>query len=87
MSDKVYTISEERYIELLRAASTLYALEAGGVDNWGWYGDSLRVGLDFLYNHAFDKKDIEKYMKDNDIEEAYDLDFEDYAKIELSLMD
>lgn len=87
MSDKVYTISEERYIELLTAENTLYALEAGGVDNWEWCGDSLRDGLDFLYNHSFDKKDIEKYMKDNDIEEVYDLDFDDYARIELSLMD
>lgn len=34
-------ITEERLKELERAESKLNALEAGGVDNWEWYGDSL----------------------------------------------
>ena len=41
MSDKQYTISKERYDELLAAEIKLNLLEAGGVDNWEWYGESL----------------------------------------------
>lgn len=36
------TISEDRYDELVRAEKMLSALEAGGVDNWEWYSESLR---------------------------------------------
>lgn len=39
-SDK--TISKKEYKELLHRNEVLNALEAGGVDNWQWYGDSLR---------------------------------------------
>lgn len=35
------TISKARYHELLQAEAVLNALEAGGVDNWEWYDDSL----------------------------------------------
>ena len=35
------TISRERYIKLLLAEEVLSRLEAGGVDNWDWYGDAL----------------------------------------------
>lgn len=36
------TISKSEYQRLLRADRELSALHAGGVDNWEWYGDSLR---------------------------------------------
>lgn len=36
------TISKKEYEELLRRNEVLNALEAGGVDNWQWYSDSLR---------------------------------------------
>lgn len=35
------TISNKRLKELERAERKLQALEAGGVDNWEWYGESL----------------------------------------------
>lgn len=35
-------ISEERYSELLDSEKKLNALEAGGVDNWEWYSESLQ---------------------------------------------
>ncbi len=35
------TITKKRYIELMRAEEVLNRLEAGGVDNWEWYGESL----------------------------------------------
>ena len=36
-----HTISKEEYEELLDRDRKLSALEAGGVDNWEWYGESL----------------------------------------------
>lgn len=36
------TIPATRYEELLRSEKKLCALESGGVDNWEWYGESLR---------------------------------------------
>lgn len=38
---KQYLISESRLRDLLYAEAKLNALEAGGVDNWEWYGDSI----------------------------------------------
>jgi len=35
-------ISEKRVKELLKKERKLQALEAGGVDNWEWYGESLK---------------------------------------------
>jgi len=35
-------LSEKRMKELLRSEAKLNALEAGGVDNWEWYGESLK---------------------------------------------
>lgn len=35
-------ITEARLKELERIESKMLALEAGGVDNWEWYGESLK---------------------------------------------
>ena len=35
-------VSEKRLKELERAEAKLNALEVGGVDNWEWYGESLK---------------------------------------------
>lgn len=35
-------ISQERFEELIDKERKLDALEAGGVDNWEWYGESLK---------------------------------------------
>lgn len=40
--EETITISKKRYYELLEAEDRLECLEAGGVDNWDWYSDSLR---------------------------------------------
>lgn len=42
--DKV--ISKEEYEELLDRDKILSALEAGGVDNWEWYGESIEQYYD-----------------------------------------
>lgn len=36
------TITKKEYENLVERNEILNALEAGGVDNWQWYGDSLR---------------------------------------------
>ena len=38
---KYYEINEEDLKNLLYQAHKLTALESGGVDNWGWYGESI----------------------------------------------
>ena len=35
------TITESEYNRLMRDSYQLQLLEAGGVDNWEWYGESL----------------------------------------------
>lgn len=35
-------IAIKEYVELLIAQEELARLECGGVDNWKWYGESLR---------------------------------------------
>lgn len=45
MSDKV-SVSMKRLAELLMAEEKLSRLEAGGVDAWDWYGDSLNPAGD-----------------------------------------
>lgn len=42
MTEETVTITKKRYEELLDHAFKLSCLEAGGVDNWEWYSDSLR---------------------------------------------
>lgn len=41
MNETMYMISESELKDLLTSHYTLMALEAGGVDNWGWYGESI----------------------------------------------
>lgn len=40
--EELMTISLKRYKELLDSEKKLHALEAGGVDNWQWYSESLQ---------------------------------------------
>ena len=42
MHDTV-TISQREYDQLVRDSYKLAALEAGGVDNWEWYDESLKL--------------------------------------------
>lgn len=41
MSEEMITITKKEYEEMKRELRKLYALEAGGVDNWQWYDASL----------------------------------------------
>lgn len=51
-SRELFIVPEKQLIELLYAYNKLQALENGGVDNWIWYGGSLRDFLrDFVTEH------------------------------------
>lgn len=45
---KYVRIRVQRLAELLRSETRLLALEAGGVDNWDWYGDCFTEEVDEL---------------------------------------
>lgn len=58
-------VEEKRLAELLRKEWKLGALEAGGVDNWNWYGESLYPDEDTTLNDIEDMPDkeiIKKYL-------------------------
>ena len=41
-------VSVPRLAELLRSEAELLALQAGGVDNWDWYGDCFKEEVEEL---------------------------------------
>lgn len=43
MDKETVTISLEEYDNLVQRDRILSALEAGGVDNWEWYSDSIQM--------------------------------------------
>jgi len=45
-------ITKEEYLRMSIAEEQLSRLEAGGVDNWNWYGESLN---DDQYDLSFDE--------------------------------
>lgn len=54
--DKLVKISKSKLIRLLNAEMELEALQAGGVDNWTWYSESL---------HDY----VKGYLEENEIDE------------------
>jgi len=58
-------LSKQRIAELERAEEKLAALEAGGVDNWEWYGESLKG--------YFKKEEYNEKMDDliNELEQIF----------------
>jgi hypothetical protein len=45
---KYVRIRVQRLAELLRSEAELLALQAGGVDNWDWYGDCFTEEVEEL---------------------------------------
>lgn len=41
MEEEMVTITKKQYDRLLKRDFKLECLEAGGVDNWEWYSESL----------------------------------------------
>lgn len=55
------TISKAAYAMLRKADAKLNLLEAGGVDNWDWYGDSLNPDGEASYSDIC--KEIDEEVK------------------------
>ena len=55
------TISKQEYFNLKSCELCLSLLEAGGVDNWEWYGESLNPDGELSYFEKIEelKKEIE----------------------------
>lgn len=62
--NKNYIVPEKLFKELLDSYITLVALEGGGVDNWEWYGESV--------------KDYYKELEVKNMEEAIELFINDF---------
>ena len=62
MSAMRITITKREYRELLKDSEKLSRLEAGGVDNWDWYGASL--------HHVEDEEPLDEFCERIDREFA-----------------
>lgn len=70
-------VPKDELKDLLYDSLKLQALECGGVDNWDWYGDSVRDFIDVAkadYNVPEDD--------DFDISDMADVDVEGYRTVE-----
>ncbi len=52
-------VPKAEYVELRKAQVKLNMLEAGGVDNWDWFGDSLNPDGEESYSEYCDNLDKE----------------------------
>ena len=71
-------VPKDELKDLLYDSLKLQALECGGVDNWSWYGDSVRDFIDAAkvdYNVPEDDDDF-------DISDMAEVDAEGYRTVE-----
>lgn len=71
-------VPKDELKDLLYDSLKLQALECGGVDNWSWYGDSVR---DFI-NAAKADYNVPKDDDDFDISDMAEVDVEGYRTVE-----
>lgn len=71
-------VPKDELKDLLYDSLKLQALECGGVDNWDWYGDSIR---DFIDAAKVDYN-VPKDDDDFDISDMADVDVEGYRTVE-----
>lgn len=71
-------VPKDELKDLLYDSLKLQALECGGVDNWSWYGDSVR---DFI-NAAKADYNVSEDDDDFDISDMADVDVEGYRTVE-----
>lgn len=57
--DDVVVIPKAKYDSLVKSRDMLQALEAGGVDNWKWYSESLQPFYKKYYPEDYDDADKE----------------------------
>ena len=68
--EEIYLVKKSKLISLVAAYYQLTALENSGVDNWEWYGDSLKSWLDAACEDLGSSAD--------------DVDFETVAEVDLN---
>lgn len=71
-------VPKDELKDLLYDSLKLQALECGGVDNWSWYGDSVR---DFI-DAAKTDYNVPKDDDDFDISDMAEVDVEGYRTVE-----
>lgn len=71
-------VPKDELKDLLYDSLKLQALECGGVDNWSWYGDSVR---DFI-NAAKADYNVPEDDDDFDISDMAEVDVEGYRTVE-----
>ena len=64
---RYFKLSEDELRDLLKSAYLAWALEAGGVDNWEWAGDSVQDFIDDYNRTANFYCETIEDMVDNDI--------------------
>lgn len=74
-----YIVSEKRLKKLLAAELELQQLEAGGVDNWSYYGEGRE---EFLLEAIDGRISEEELPEDIDYEYVAELNLADYEKLE-----
>lgn len=62
-----YKISEKDLLELLTSDLTLGHLEAGGVDNWSWYGMGRREYLEEVASAFLSKEKMSEDLDEQDV--------------------
>lgn len=66
---RTYMLSEDQLYRLLEDSLILSLLESGGVDNWEWYGESYRRGLEDIIKSR--KENPDNYEDLNDFLDLY----------------
>lgn len=74
-----YIVSEKRLKRLLAAELKLQQLEAGGVDNWSWYGEGRE---EFLLEEIDGRVPEEELPEDIDFDYVAELNLANYEKLE-----
>ena len=64
---KYYKISEKDLLELLANDLTLGHLEAGGVDNWSWYGEGRHEYLEEVASAFLTKEEMPEDLNEEDV--------------------
>ena len=88
--EEYIAVPASEMIDMIADQMRLMALDAGGVDNWSWHGESLRDYLKALPNEYGDKfwqwVHNEKAKNETAEEFVRDMDFEDFARYEVDIM-
>ena len=80
LNNDMILISKDCLYDLIRDSNILTALEIGGVDNWDWYGESIRD-----YTETWKRENpcrwVGIYPDDIDIETISKLEVEEYRTL------